>query len=1041
MNLGDESFPVLISAVPTGLGTQTADFPGLKSWAESEASLTGLQSEPDNFCQSLYYFLQSILILGNPFFARRRVDRLSRARGVIGFEGRSVMHSDRQMLSKEIVTRSLIHGLLVLALLAAPCGFTLARAAPEPAGLRCEERVNPLGIDSARPRLSWLLEAEGAATRGLSQKAYRILVASTPERLARDGGDLWDSGKVASDQSVLVQYAGKPLASGMACHWKVRTWDAQGQASAWSEPATWSLGLLTPEDWTGRWIGLDRNDSHAEWPVGYGGMRLSSQETSRSLPARYLRREVALSKPVRRATAYVCGLGLFELRINGRKVGDHVLEPGLTQYDRRALYVTFDVTKRLRAGKNAIAVTLGSGRYFAPRLTTPTATVTYGFPKLLLQIEVEQDDGGRVQIASDGDWKVTTQGPIRANNEYDGELYDARREMPGWDQPGFDDSRWEAVELTSPGAPLVTAQMNEPIRATQTLRPVAVKERKPGVFLFDMGQNMVGWCRLNVRGPAGARVVLRHAERLDRDGALYVDNLRSARAVAQYTLKGRGEESYEPRFTYYGFRYVEMSGYPGRPTLDSLTGIVVHDDLPAAGEFTCSDPTINAIAHNIVWGTRGNYRSIPTDCPQRDERQGWLGDRSAESHGESYLFDVAPFYRKWLTDIRDAQRESGSLPEVAPAYWVFYRDGVPWPATFILVPWMLYQQYGDRRALEENYPAMRKWILYMRRYLKDGLLPRDTYGDWCVPPESLTTTYAKDPLRQTPPVVLGTTYYYHCLKIMARTAGALCKDEDRAEFETLAAKVNKAFNERCYDAAQGCYGNGSQTSQILPLAFGMVPPERRTGVTAYLIRKIAVESNNHVGTGLIGGQWLMRTLTAAGRADLAFTLATQTTYPSWGYMIGQGATTMWELWNGDTADPGMNSGNHVMLVGDLGLWLFESLAGIQADPQRPGFKHILIVPQPVGGLSFVKASHRSPYGLIRSAWRRDGDRLTLEVTVPANSAATVHVPARSVGEVLLDGKPLDQTQGARLGGMENGAAVCEVGAGRYAFTSTMPGRP
>jgi alpha-L-rhamnosidase len=1075
----------------------------------------------------------------------------------------------------------------VVALLALSVPTAQAQtAAVRPEQLRCEYRANPLGIDVVQPRLSWVLAPADPKARGLKQSTYRVLVASSDANLRADKGDLWDTGKVQSDQSIQLAYAGKALASGAQAFWKVQVWDQAGKPSAWSQPAHWSMGLLKLEDWKGKWIGRDEDKvlrrsaspywslQNARWiwfpagdpaksaPAGARFFRaalsvpadrkivkatavagadssfelfLNGQETGkgrqvqmpevfdisaslhpgrnvlaiqatnaragkpagliaavridfdrgdpllsttganwrtaqkapeawnqpdfddstweaakdlgpygmepwsevgftqeRYLPARMLRKEFDVPKKLKRATAYVSGLGLSDLYLNGGKVDNRVLSPGLTDYDKHVLYVTFDATKQLVAGRNALGLLLGNGRFFAPR-----AMRTFGYPKAIVQLDLEYEDGSRSSVVSDESWKLTTEGPIRLNNEYDGEEYDARREIGGWARPGFDDSRWEAAQAVAAPAGLLAAEMAEPLRVTETLRPVKVTEIRPGVFIFDMGQNLVGWCRLRVSGPAGTQVRLRHAETLKDNGELYVDNLRSARATDLYTLKGVGSETWEPRFTYHGFRYVEVTGFPGKPPLTALEGRVVHDDMARIADFSSSNPLLNQIHKSIFWGVRGNYRSIPTDCPQRDERQGWLGDRSMVSRSESYLFDVAAFYSKWMVDLVDSQRDSGSIPNVAPAYWVIYSDNITWPSTFIFVPAMLYDQYGDRRAIETHYPAMKKWIEYMRGFLEDGLMPRDTYGDWCVPPESPKLIHSQDPARITDKTLLGTTYYYHLLRLMARYARLLDKPQDAAGFEDLAASIRTAFEKKFYSAEAGYYSNGTQTSSILPLAFGITPEQNRGRVFDRLIDKIERESNGHVGTGLVGAQWLMRTLSDNGRADVAYQIANQKTYPGWGYMIQRGATTIWELWNGDTADPAMNSGNHVMQIGDLGVWMYEYLAGIRTDPEQPGFKHILVRPYPLADLSFVKASHQSMYGTISSAWKRDGGRLRLDITIPANTGASVYVPAKEAAAVSESGQPAAKAKGVKFLRMEAGAAVFEVGSGSYSFTSPL----
>lgn len=1067
----------------------------------------------------------------------------------------------------------------------------LEAASPAPVDLRCEYLRNPLGIDAHHPRLSWRMEPADPGVRGQRQTAYQVLVASNQDSLANDNGDLWDSGRVASDQSLHVAYAGRELASEQACWWKVRMWDRDGQPSKWSLPAFWTMGLFEPSDWQAQWIGRDEppaperenelagagaqwiwfpgekglsaapigtryfrrafdlpadrkirrgelilaadnefaaavNGTHAgagsnfkaavkmdvtkslrggrnlvaawaknvgggpnpaglvgmlqvefesgepvviatdaEWrtfdrdmnqwtvlegddsawqkaevvaPVGGGPWgEVAVTDENRRLAARMLRKEFSAAQPVERAMVYFSGLGLSELYLNGDKVGDHVLSPALTDYTKRVPYLVYDVTDRIRAGRNALGVWLGNGRFYAPRGKVPSNTVSYGYPMMRLQLVLEYGDGSRETVVSDGTWKLSTEGPIVANNEYDGEEYDARRELPGWCMPQFDDGSWEPAQLVAGPAGTLVAPMIDPIRVTEYLQPKRVSEPQPGVFIFDLGQNMVGWCRLKVAGPAGTVVKLRHAETLREDGTLYMDNLRGAKVTDVYTLKGQGTEVYEPRFTYHGFRFVEVTGYPGRPGLDAIEGCVVNDDLPSAGTFACSNPTINRVYTNVLWGVRGNYRSIPTDCPQRDERQGWLGDRSAESKGEMFLFRNAPLYAKWVQDMVDAQKENGSVPDVCPAYWPIYSDNVTWPSSLVLVPGSLYEQYGDLQTIARAYPSMVKWIDYMSTFITDDIIPRDQYGDWCVPPEDPKLIHSQDPARKTAGPILGTTYFYHCLELMSRYAALLNRPEDAERFTKLAERLKKGLNAKYLRHDLGQYDNGAQTTSVLPLAFDMVPGDQRQAVFDHLVRNITEETRGHIGTGLVGGQWLNRVLTSGGRPDLAYRFATNTGYPSWGYMVAKDATTIWELWNGDTADPAMNSGNHVMLVGDLIIWLYESLAGIQSDPAAPGFKHIVMKPVVVRDLGFVTATHHSPYGFIASHWRRDGGHFTWEITVPPNTTATVWVPARTQAKVTESGRPVDQSSGVEVLRREGGYVVLKVAAGSYRFESDL----
>lgn len=886
--------------------------------------------------------------------------------------------------------------------------------------LRCENKSEPLGVDIVKPRFSWMMES---AQRGAKQSAYQILVASDSVWLRSNEADVWDSKKTVSGNSIQIYYDGKPLESMQKYFWKVLVWDNNGDMHE-SKVAFWTTGLFKDSDWKAKWIGLDK-------AVGSD----KPDAAKRVLSARMLRKEFQVTKKIKSAMVYISGLGLYELYLNGTKIGDQVLAPALSEYNKTSYYNTFDLSGNLQAGKNAIGVILGNGRFFAPRSNIPTKTRNYGFPKVICQLEIEYEDESTETIVTDASWKLTTNGPIRKNNEYDGEYYDARMEMPGWDKPGYDDPKWVNAELVAkPGGRLVS-QPDEPIKIMEELSPISVKEIKPGMFIFDMGQNMVGWVELSVKGQKGDKVQMRFAETLKDDGHIFLENIRTAEVTDTYILNSDQPEKWEPRFTYHGFRYVELTGYPGKPDLNSIKGKVVYDAVENTGSFACSNPLINKIYKNAYWGIRGNYRSIPTDCPQRDERQGWLGDRSAECTGESYMFNISNLYSKWMGDIRDAQREDGSIADVAPSYWPLYNDNTTWPGTYLFASDMLYTQYGDLKTIETNYPYMQKWIKHMEQYISDGIMPKDTYGDWCVPPEDLKLIHTIDPLRTTSSAVIGTAYFYTELKLMAKFARLLGKEEDARGYLKKAEAMKIAFNDHFLDTNNVRYSNNSHTTNILALAFNLVPEEYKKGIEDKLLQKILGESNSHVGNGIIGGQWLMRTLTNAGYGDVAYTLATQNTYPSWGYMVKQGATTIWELWNGDKGDPGMNSGNHVMLLGDLIIWFYEDLAGIKADPEIPAFKHIIMKPYVPGDLTYVTASYKSVYGEIKSTWNLSKDKFMWDVTIPANTTATVYVPTLKKEDVM-EGKVLAaDAKGVKFIRWDGNRAVFKLESGTYSFVS------
>ena len=740
----------------------------------------------------------------------------------------------------------------------------------------------------------------------------------------------------------------------------------------------------------------------APWGMPWGDRW---QSEHRRLPARYVRREfdVPTSKTIRRATASICGLGFFDLYVNGRLIGDQLMNPALTGYDKRDLYVTFDVTPELRAGRNALGVVLSNGRFFAPRSQTPVPMNTYGYPKLLAQLRLEYEDGSEQTIVSDESWKITTEGPIRSSNEFDGEEYDARRELPGWATPGCDESSWKPVQLVKPPGGKLAAQMLEPIRVTEILEPKQIIEAKPGIWMVDFGQAFYGVVRLQVSGPAGTCVRIRTSFNVLPDGTLNFLNDRSALNTDSYTLKGNGVEQWHPRFRGNATRWAQVEGFPGRPTKDNFAGLVVHTDHERVGEFQCSHAVINRAYENARWGTRLQNRSVPME-PDRDERMPWSGHPAKTSESEGWAFNVARFYDHFLTNYRTHQAEDGSLQEILPPYWTFNSKDIIWPSVATIIPDWYYDFYGDDRPLRDNYDMMKRFVQYHERTnLKaDGTLDFCTYGDW-VDAASIGGNSRNAGATSRP--LMGTAYFYRNCCIVERAARLLGKSEDEQYFHQLGKRVAEGFNRRFFDAASNTYESATQCSFVLPLAFGLVPEASREAVVRNLIQDITVKHQGHTSVGLIGMQWQMQLLTNVGHPETAYQIATQTTRPSWGYMISKGATTSWERWDTDTQDGGMNGESQKILSGNLEAWCYQTLAGINYDPQQPGFKHIVLRPRPVGDLTFVKASHKCLYGTIRSAWRIENETFIWDVTIPPNTTATVFVPTTDVASVRESGTP------------------------------------
>lgn len=872
-----------------------------------------------------------------------------------------------------------------------------AMAKVDVSNAKTENMSNPLGLDTNQPRFSWQITSD---KKDVVQTAYEILVASSLDNLKADKADLWNSGKVASADQLWIAYGGTPLKSNQRAYWKVRIQTNKGK-SEWSEPQEFGIGLLKESHWSGRWIGLDRlmsGEAHG----------LHSR-----LAARYLRKEFELSdKQIKRATAHISGLGVYELYINGKEIGStEVLKPVPSDYRRTVYYNSYDVTDAL-AQKTAIGIVLGNGRMFTMRQHKPYKSPAFGFPKCRINIIVEYTDGSKQTLKSDESWKVTADGPIRANNEYDGEEYDARMELGNWTTVGFDDTKWLKAERTDIPYGTSRGQMT-PNMTEEKLDIKPVVNVVDGKTIIDFGQNIAGWISFIPRGNAGDTIKIKYAEKLNEDGTLYLENLRDAQSEDIYICNGKETEPWHAAFSYHGFRYAQITGMKNVNAND-FTALVVSDKMQTTGTFDCSNPVLNRVMKNAWWGVKTNYKGMPVDCPQRNERQPWLGDRTVGSLGESFLFDNERLYSKWMRDICESQREDGVFSDVAPAFWNYYNDDVTWPAALPFTCDMLYRQFGNKQPIVNSYPYIKRWIEHViGEYTSEGVITKDKYGDWCVPPEKLELIHSQDPARKTDGSLISTAYTIRCLQLLEEFALLQGLDAEAANWKAQREDMSLAFNKKFLHIKRGTsprpghvlypdsvfYGNNTATANLLPLAFGLVPDDCKDDVVKNIVENIIIKNKEHVSCGVIGISWLMRMLSENGFADVAFLLATQNTYPSWGYMAENAATTIWELWNGDKANPKMNSGNHVMLLGDLLTWCYQNLGGIK-NGNGVAYKHIVLKPDfDIQDCSHANVSYQTPYGKVVSNWKKTLQQLSWDVEIPCNTTAEVHLPDGKVKKI------------------------------------------
>ncbi len=882
---------------------------------------------------------------------------------------------------------------------------------PEITNLRTEYKINPVGINVQQTRLSWEITS---GRRNVKQTNYQIRVAGTIDDLKSGTDLLWNTGKVNSNKSIHIPYGGSELNSGQRVYWQVRIWDDNNILSEWSEIVYWEMGLLHPSDWQTSWIS-----------------QAKEQDISGSRPCPVFRKEFILDKEISSARAYVTCLGLYEMELNGLRIGDEVFTPGWTSYNNRLQYQTYDITQYLKKGKNAVGATVGNG-WYRGFLGWENNHNTYGNKQaLLMQIEIRYKDGSSGIFGTDATWKTST-GPILFSEIYHGETYDARLEKDGWSKAGFNDKDWADAKNISHPKDILIASEGPPVRKIEKVKPIKKLITPEGEIVFDMGQNLVGWIQLKVKGSPGTTVTLKHAEVLDKEGNFYVENLRAAKQIVQYTLKGGEEEVYEPHFTFQGFRYVAIEGYPGDPTPDDITGIVIHSDMSPTGNFKCSSEMINMLQHNIQWGQKGNFLDVPTDCPQRDERMGWTGDAQVFARTACFNYDVAAFYTKWLKDLAADQFDNGSVPWVIPD--VLNRGGsAAWADACIIVPWTVYLSYGDTRILEEQYESMKAWVGYIKEQSGEKYLWNTGFhfGDWL----SFSTTRSDYPGATTDKDLIATAFFAYSTSLLQKTAEILDKQEDAAKYAAMLKNIKNAFQKE-FVTSNGRLASNTQTAYSLALAFDLLPEPIAKKAAERLAND--VRSFKHITTGFVGTPLITMVLTEYGYIDLAYMLLNRKEYPSWLYPINMGATTIWERWDGikpdnTFQDPGMNSFNHYA-YGAIGEWLYRIVAGIEIDNKNPGYKHILFQPHPGGGLTNAKATIHTMYGIAESGWEISDGLFNYQIIVPPNTYATVTLPNAVLEDVQENGKEVKNAAGIKEAHQDGNAVSIELGSGKYRFS-------
>ena len=881
--------------------------------------------------------------------------------------------------------------------------------------LRTENLNNPIGIDVLQPQFGWQLVS---GQPSVLQSAYEIKVA--PDAAGLTNGKIsWTSGKVNSDQSVHVPYKG-PAVPGRKYYWQVRVWDNKGTVSAWSDISFWQMGLLHADDWKAQWI-----------EPGYAA------DTIYASPL--MRKEFSAGKKILSATAYITAHGLYEAQLNGRRVGDAYLTPGWTSYNKRLQYQAYDVTGLLKEGSNAIAVTLGDG-WYRGNFSFDHRRNIYGKDiALLFQLGIIYADGTSATIISDGSWRSST-GSIRSSTIYAGELIDARMEKKGWELAGYNDQDWTAVKTANFSKDVLVATYNEPVKKHETIQPINILKTPNGEQVIDFGQNLVGWVKLKASGKAGDKITISHAEVLDKNGNFYTENLRAAKAQDQFILKGNEAETFEPHFTWHGFRYVKVEGYPGELSADNFTAVVLYSDMEQTGHFTSSNAMINQLQHNIEWGLRGNFLDVPTDCPQRDERMGWTGDAQVFFRTATFLRGVNNFFSKWMKDVAADQLPEGSVPHVIPN--ILGTEGwakggsAGWSDVATIIPWQLYQVYGDKRILENQYASMKGWVDYMSSQSTGNLWNKGShFGDWLF----YSVTDDNDGKSAiTNKYLIAQCFYAYSTQLLINAATVLGKQNDVTAYADLLKKIKDAFIKE-YTTPNGAIMSNTQTSYVLALQFGMLPEALRQQAADRLVANIK-QYGNHLTTGFLGTPYLCHVLSRYGYTDVAYTLLLQQTYPSWLYPVTKGATTIWERWDGirtnnDFQATTMNSFNHYA-YGAIGDWMYRVMAGLDTeDGEGVGYKKIRIQPHIGGNFSNVAAEYETAYGKLSSSWNIQDEKLVLKVIIPANTTATVYIPVQGMNEVMENGQPLNISKSITVAGREKNYLMLKVGSGKYEFST------